>query len=404
MAAAGDVVPGIRVQLYAEDGGPIITSEPVRGRDVAEAMAELGFTAGLRRGGPPLALSDLSGTLRPRFGKTKGGERYCSGFSLETSQPSDKLTCCHFDRDLFEPVATRASRRLVEEGLLAKGDLYYFEIDIDSEETLVGPIDIDGFTEPPRCAELEIGPFIARSRWVPAYRRRGLIDEAYAREQLSSAGWPGSRAAAPVDGAAALADDDEVADDGLHYPVFYATGALEKAERVSRKGAARVPAVETGGLLLGRLCVCPETRQLFGVIDDVIEASGSEGTTYTLTFTAKTWARVQAVLAARQRNPATRSQRVLGQVHGHSFLPYDRGETCDGCPSQGKCQLSTAFLSLDDRSWCRSVFPREPWQLSHVFGLTPRREPVSAFYGQHGAALERRGYYVLADSPPPETP
>ena len=46
----------------------------------------------------------------------------------------------------------------------------------------------------------------------------------------------------------------------------------------------------------------------------------------------------------------------------------------------------------------RKGFPRQPWQLSHVFGLTPRREPVSAFYGQRGATLERRGYYVLDDS------
>jgi hypothetical protein len=133
-------------------------------------------------------------------------------------------------------------------------------------------------------------------------------------------------------------------------------------------------------------------------VEDVIEASGSEGTTYTLTFTAKTWARIQAVLAARQRHPATRNQRVLGQVHGHSFLPYNSGETCDGCPSQGKCQLSTAFLSEEDRGWCRSVFPREPWQLSHVFGLTPRREPINAFYGQRSTLLERRGYYVLDET------
>jgi hypothetical protein len=82
-------------------------------------------------------------------------------------------------------------------------------------------------------------------------------------------------------------------------------------------------------------------------------------------------------------------------MHGHNFLPYSEGETCDGCPAQGTCGFTTAFLSESDRRWCRAVFPREPWQLSHIFGLTPRREKVSAFYGQRGAALERRDYYIL---------
>jgi hypothetical protein len=150
-------------------------------------------------------------------------------------------------------------------------------------------------------------------------------------------------------------------------------------------------------LLLGRLYWCPEERRLFGVIDEVLEAAHSEGTTYSLTFTGETWARVQAVLKARQRNPLTRGEQILGQCHGHNFLPYFEGETCDGCPAQGECQLSTAYLSESDRTWCRAVFPREPWQLSHVFGLTPRRDCVSALFGQRGAVLVRRDYDVLDD-------
>jgi hypothetical protein len=187
-------------------------------------------------------------------------------------------------------------------------------------------------------------------------------------------------------------------DAGSRYDVFYTRAAFEKAERISRKGGAATPPIETGGLLLGRLFWCDESRSLYCIVEDMLEASDSNGTTYSLTFTAKTWGRVQAVVRARQRQPATRNQRIVGVCHGHMFLPYSEGATCDGCPAQGDCRLSTAFLSDSDQRWSRAVFPREPWQISHIYGLTPRREPVSAFFGQHGATLERRDYYVLDHS------
>ncbi|MBW2274722.1 MAG: hypothetical protein JRG96_15755, partial [Deltaproteobacteria bacterium] len=243
-------------------------------------------------------------------------------------------------------------------------------------------------------------------RLVDSNREQGLMDEAYARSAEGAQARPrlpathDSRDARGADPGDPPSTPEGSAAHDLrtpHYPVFYTRRALVKAEVAARSGASARPPVETGGLLLGRLCWCPDTRTLYAVVEDVLEASHAEGTTYTLTFTGETWGRIQAVLRARQRQPATRTQRILGQCHGHSFLPYDQGETCDGCPSQGTCKLSTAYLSESDRRWCRAVFTREPWQLSHIFGLTPRREPVSAFYGQRGAMLERRPYYLLDD-------
>ena len=61
------------------------------------------------------------------------------------------------------------------------------------------------------------------------------------------------------------------------------------------------------------------------------------------------------------------------------------------------CTRTTAFLSSEDRTWCRAVFPGEPWQISQVFGLDARTRPVDAFYGQRGGILVRRGYAVLDD-------
>ncbi len=98
------------------------------------------------------------------------------------------------------------------------------------------------------------------------------------------------------------------------YPVFFTRSARERAESLSRKGADANPPVETGGLLIGPLCVCPDTGEMFAVIIDVLEATDSEATTHTLTYSGATWARIQAILRARQANPATRHHRILGQM------------------------------------------------------------------------------------------
>jgi hypothetical protein len=396
MRDAGKDLPGLSVHLRKQADGPIVASEAVKPRDLAEPMAELGFAAGLRRGDSQRSLAELSAWLRPVYRSTRKAGRYGAGFTLETDEPSGETTICRFEREVLDGAAVRASRRLVEEGVIAKGDLYYYELHL--VEQRIDPIVIEGAAAPPVPEIVRIPPLLERSREVRADRRQGLEDEAYAREQVQAEGSPESYVIAASSSGGDAGIRPETTTGSCHYPVFYTQHALAKAERTSRKGAQSTPAIETGGLLIGRLCWCPETRTLYAIVDDVLEASHAEGTTYTMTFTGRTWERIQVVLEARRRRPETRHQRILGQCHGHSFLPYDQGETCDGCPSQGVCGLSTAYLSDSDRRWCRAVFPREPWQLSHVFGLTPRREAVNSFYGQRGAVLERREYFVLGES------
>jgi hypothetical protein len=395
MESVADALPGISVHLRREVDGPVLCEEALVARDLAEAMAEVAFEAGMRRVGMPLSLSDVEARVIPvhhRGPEPKNGHR---GFELEVESSEGSIAQRFFDREIFEPVAVRASRRLVKEGKLSKGDLFYYSLEI--EETTVGPLPMEGQATPPTVDCLPIDPFLGASNLVSADADRTLADEAYALERDARSADEAVNRARSLRVEASDDEDHHADASSLHYPVFYTPTALARAERVSRKGASQSPPVESGGLLLGRLYWCADTRQLFGVVDDVLEATGSEGTTYSLTFTGETWARVQAVLRARQRNPMTRGERILGQCHGHNFLPFSEGATCDGCPAQSACSLTTAYLSTSDRVWCRAVFPREPWQLSHVFGLTPRRESVSAMYGQWGGELVRREYRVLED-------
>jgi hypothetical protein len=398
MNSVGDPLGGLSVHLRREVDGSVLHEEAVVGRDIAELMAELAFDAGLRLNGSPIDLADLEARIRPVYA-SKASPReagdVCVGFDLEADSAVGEPTRRFFERAALEPVAIRASRRLVDDGHLSKGDLFFYSIEI--AETKIGPLVIEGSASSPPVDVLPIGPLRARSKLVSADPERGRADQAYAIEQQAKSGSAEEHLPAPLSIEETTSLNRPDASSAGHYPVFYSPTALMKAERISRKGASLSPAVETGGLLLGRLHWCPEDRTLFGVVADVLEAAHSEGTTYSLTFTDSTWARVEAVLKARQRNPMTRGERILGQCHGHNFLPFSEGETCDGCPSQGKCPLTTAYLSTSDRIWCRAVFPREPWQLSHVFGLTPRREPTSGLFGQRGGELLRREYYVLDD-------
>jgi len=395
MEAPARGLPGLNVTLRKLADGPVVGSEPIMARDLVEPMTELGFAAGLRRGHPELSLANLSARLRPVLRSTQRAGRVCTGFTLETDAPIGETVVRHFDRSLLGSAAARASRRLVQAGVLEKDDFYYYHLDF--VETTIEPIVIEGDTPPPTPTIAEIAPLLRRAREVKADPIQGRLDEAYAREQETLKQRPNLDV---VRGSLEQADSDRpalAATESLHHPVFFEQHALERAERIARKGARCKPAIETGGLLNGRLCWCPDSHVFYVVIDDVIEASHAEGTTYSMTFSPQTWERIRVVLEARRRHAATRDQCLIGQVHGHNFIPFDdqQGQTCDGCPAQGTCNLSTAYLSEDDRRWCRAVFPKMPWQGSLIFGLTPRREPVRSFYGQVGTVLERRPFYVL---------
>jgi hypothetical protein len=206
-----------------------------------------------------------------------------------------------------------------------------------------------------------------------------------------------TRRLAPLLSASRRVDTDAPGGHG-DYPVFFTPAARERAERIARAGADRSPPVETGGLLIGPLCSCPESGELFAVVVDVLDARHAEATTYSLTYSGRTWSRIQALLRVRQLHPVTHGLRILGQVHGHSFLPAAGLPPCAACAHAPTCRRTSAVLSEDDLAWCRAVFHAEPWQLSQLFGLNARGEPVEAFFGQRAGSLAARGYRLL-DAP-----
>lgn len=342
----------LSLHLHRERGGPTIGVEPVAGRDLLDALAELWFQDGSVEATP---LADVEATVRLVEREDPEVGRYTAGFELHRRGSGGTPAVRYFARESLEHVAARGARRLVEEGRLEETELYYYGLaQGEAPDALVRGPEGRGVLE---VAEVPI---------------RRVLDLVLEDEDKEAVG---------------------VADDA--YPVFFTRSARRRAERVSRKGGDVSPPVETGGLLLGPLCRCPETGQVFAVVEQVIEATDSEATKYSLTYSGPTWARIQAMLRARRAQPETRHHRVLGQCHGHNFLPFEGAEPCEACALVAVCTRSSAYLSSEDRTWCRAVFSGEPWQLSQVFGLDARGRPTETFYGQRGGALARRGYRVI---------
>jgi hypothetical protein len=358
--------PLLSVRLRRRLRSEVIAVEQVRDRDLTDAIAEIWMEGYLRKGFAEVEMGEVEVQLRTIYRQNAEAGRYCDGFELEIRNPGGAATRRFFSRECLAPVAERGSRRLLEDGTLQTGDLFFYDMAIGDGEALVNASGA-GRTD----AELTLrGP---ESRGAPGHLRvplRLLLDRSEAESPYT--------ADAP-------------------YPIFFTRSARERAERISRKGADVMPPVETGGLLIGPLCVCPDSGEMFAVILDVLEAADSEATTHTLTYSSATWARIQAILRARQADPATRHHRIIGQTHGHNFLPFDGAAQCDECPHRAECTRSTAHLSAADRTWARAVFNGEPWSVSQVFGLDPRSNPVEAFYGQRGGSLVKRGYGVIDD-------
>src|SRR5262249_49598024 len=81
-------------------------------------------------------------------------------------------------------------------------------------------------------------------------------------------------------------------------PVFLRQQILVEAVEQARVAAD----VETGGVLVGKLCRDPRSREIFLEITAQVAAPHTRSQSTRLTFTPETWAAVQAAITLRRRN------------------------------------------------------------------------------------------------------
>lgn len=348
----------VSVGLRLEQGGPLVHHEPVTDDDLIDPMSECWLECVLRKGRLHVELDALRSQVVPLF--RKGGTT-CLGYTLEVEDSEGHSGHREFTIHSLEGVAARGARRLIARGEMRQGDRYFFEIDAtrDNGEHKVPADDVltlEGHTttSPIVPLEIPISPLLERSRHV---------------------GPPDPNA----------------------FKVFYTEDALARVEELARRGGAVEPAVETGGVLVGSLARCPISADLFVLVLDVLEASGADQKEFSLYYSSDTWGRIQTVMRAMQSQAETRTFRIVGQTHGHNFLPDGGAPPCAACLQLDVCGRSSVFVSTDDVNWARAVFRRQPWQLSHIFGLNARRDKVQGLFGLRDGRLLERGFHVIPD-------
>ena len=349
-------------------------SERLVPADYDEILAELWFHGILRRGGPGNPFNALPEVLlQPLFEAEHTRDRRINGFALQVPTPGGSIFRRVFSALSLPAAADRITRRLIGESRMNAGDAYYYEIGAERAN------DTSGGGGPSRrgsgsgagATALNIKRKDPPLSWL-VVRLASLLDEAEAV--------------------------------GTHDPhwchVFYTRRARERSERHSRLGGQNTPATETGAALVGSLCVCPETSEMFVVVTDALEVVDADATRFSLEYTSHSWGRIQTVLAAMKRQPAMATRRLLGQAHGHNFLPAAGADPCALCPQAAVCGRTSAFASMEDEAWMRAVFHRQPFALSHIFGLTARHlrpdpDEVDTLYGMRDGRLMRRPYHVI---------
>ncbi len=348
----------VSLALRLDKNGPVVLREPVTEADLVDALSECWLESVLRRGHPDVELEALRPNVVPLF--SEGGAT-CVGYTLEVVDSNGTGARRDFTMRSLEGAASRGAQRLISRGDMRQGDVYYFEIKADRGPGISVPATSDATplaghasTKPIDPLTVPIGPLLEQSRTVGPQ------------------------------------DEDVI-------KVFYTEEALARAESLSRRGAESDPAVETGAVLLGSLASCPSSGDLFLLVLDALEASDADEQQFSLFYSSNTWGRIQAVMKAMQSQPGTRTFRIVGQCHGHPFIPGGGAPPCEVCPRLPVCGRSSVFVSTDDIDWSRAVFRRQPWHLSHIFGLNARRENVQGLFGLRDGRLLERGFHVIRD-------
>jgi hypothetical protein len=353
-----DPGPPLSVQIRADGDGPVLAREPVERSDFAEMVSEAWRETCLRHGQPDATLAGTPMRLEPAF--EPGSGRCCTSFRMEVTRPDGQVKHHDFTNRGLRHVADRAVDSLVAANVLKLGQSYVFEVERSCEP---------GHPVPAAGLAMRVSV-----RTPPlAHLNMSLVSLV--------------KRATPM----ALPD-------GGAFPVFYTQSAFAKAEACARRGAQCDPPVESGGVLFGSLVACPESGEYGAVVHDVIEVEEAEETRLSLSYSSRSWMRVEAIQKARQAACPGRAERIIGQCHGHSFLPH-AGQVCAECSKRAACSLTSVYVSQADETWHRAVFARQPFALCHIFGLTARAEPVHSLFGLSDGRLQARGFYVLPDFP-----
>lgn len=241
---------------------------------------------------------------------------------------------------------TAAATRLVESGVLVNGQCFEYEVYALAETRARATMPAAGAValaaEPP-VERVELAPLLARAAARPVHG--SAHPDTVRRNAADTSGGNAPAAPRPRNGGP--------------MPILIPARVLEEATTL----AAQARDLETGGILVGRLCRDADGT-LFSRVTAQIPAEHTQATRDSLRFTPRTWAGIEAAITLRNRGEIT-----LGWWHNHPFF-------CARCtPAQrAVCPFSAPVFSRDDRHLHREVF-QQPWSIALLLSFLGEPAP-----------------------------
>ena len=363
LTALSTATPNFALSIRrGEKSGRELRRVPVPEAYLRDFRFELLRNYAMRRGMPAATLDEMTIQMTPIY---EGN--FCRGIRVDVRNPRGESFGQEYNVRLFSDVADAALQRLIADKVLTLDDKWSYELVVDDRPAARATTVDTAVTEMSFSTDAKPAPLKYLSRPLK-----------HLRQNAEAVGEPSD----------------------LHFPVLYTASAYERSQRFARRGGESQPPRETGAILVGPPCSCPETGEFYLVVTDALEATDAEEKKLSLAFTGKTWLRLQAIVKSMQAQPATSTYRFLGQSHGHNFVPMDGAPPCAICATTKVCSRTSVMVSHEDRVWTQAVFSGAPYALCHIFGLNARLDKVHGLYSLHENRLTQRGFYIIPDFDP----
>jgi proteasome lid subunit RPN8/RPN11 len=336
------------LDILGEDARPL--DRVVVAPDWAPALEWVRFE-GIREGRLPPVTAAVPGVVEPVW-DGRAGEPIVAAFRAVVIGEGGHEVAREIPKAYVRSLVQRASADLVARGVLQAGDSFRYVISA-FPATRVDGRQADGFSveeivQPLPLTDAPLASFFARS--LPA-------------------------------------GPDEPAG---RVPVFMPRRVLDETVEIARQAGD----VETGGVLVGKLrrdsgghAAAPE---IFVEITAQVPALHTVSQSTRLTFTAETWAAVQAAVTLRRQN-----ELMAGWWHLHPDFCRLRN-----CPVErrARCPGASPFFSAEDVHLHATCFP----SAYHVALLISDRTPEGmtwSLFGWSQGMVGARGFHVLDDPP-----
>ena len=311
---------------------------------------------GMREGRLPPVTAAVPGVVEPVW-DGRAGEPIVAAFRAVIPTPGEGEVAREIPRAYLGSLVRQASAKLIDAGVLKAGDLFRYVISAFpatngavAEEPQAGGFSVEEVVRPLPLAEAPLAALLDRS---------------------------------------AVAGPDEPADP---VPVFLPHRVLDEAMESARQAGD----VETGGVLVGKLCRdsagrAGATREIFVEVSAQIPAPHTRSQSTKLTFTADTWAAVRAALALRRRE-----ELMLGWWHFHPDFCRLRN-----CPPErrARCTGASPFFSAEDVHLHATCFP-SAYQIALLISESTAAGGMTwSLFGWSQGMVTARGFHVLRDDP-----